>query len=55
MRCLEYCGRQGQALRDQRDDGIGLLPVEEDDVGNIGNFKSPIQLDNQTDTDGYTT
>nr|XP_054760699.1 52 kDa repressor of the inhibitor of the protein kinase-like [Lytechinus pictus] len=48
IRCLEYCGRQGIALRGHRDDG---KPDETYDTQNLGNFKTLINLISRTDHD----
>ena len=40
LECIEHCGRQGQALRSHRDDG---LPSVNDD-NNPGNFKATLLL-----------
>lgn len=49
IRCLEFCGRQGIALRGQRDDGNPLPDTEEST--NVGNFKALITLVSRTDED----
>ena len=40
IKCIEHCGRQGQALRSHRDDGNPLTYVDK----NPGNFKATLRL-----------
>ena len=44
LRAIEYCGRQGIALRGHRDDG-----AINDDTDNQGNFKELLHLMRETD------
>jgi hypothetical protein len=42
IECLEFCGRQGIALRGHRDDG--LVSADDDEGDNKGNFKELIKF-----------
>lgn len=44
IRCIEYCGRQGQALRSHRDDGTCFDILDKNNNSNAGNLKELFKL-----------